>query len=198
MNDEHAASTFVLLCAAIYLLPLLVAGFFDRYLIPVIPFLAAVAIPRSGPPIAAKSVRLGFCWAGLLLGVLSVFAVCGTRDYLAWNRVRWAALRELMENRHAKPEEIDGGFEFNGYYLYDPDYKQDLHKSWWWVKNDTYLVAFGGVPGYHVIKAYSYRQWMPPRSAQVVVLQKDAVESANASGVDRASEDVSGNVNKPR
>lgn len=40
-----------------------------------------------------------------------------------------------------KLTEIDGGFEFNGWYLYDAAYKSTPPKSWWWVHQDTYMVG---------------------------------------------------------
>jgi hypothetical protein len=39
--------------------------------------------------------------------------------------------------KDVKPKDIDGGFEFNGWYLFDT-----FTKTNWWVVNDTYLIAF--------------------------------------------------------
>jgi hypothetical protein len=83
-------------------------------------------------------------------------------------------LRNLIDSGSAKAEEIDGGYEFNGFYLYDSSYRKSPGKSWWWVRGDTYQIAFGDVPGYRAIKEYSYHHWMPPHIGKVVVLQRDA------------------------
>jgi hypothetical protein len=48
MPDHQAAGMFFLLSGVIYLLPLIVAGFYDRYLIPVIPLFAAGAACAYG------------------------------------------------------------------------------------------------------------------------------------------------------
>jgi len=175
ISDNEAVGIFLFFSAMIYLLPLLVGGFFDRYLVPAIPFLVAGIAGVSGHfpskfPCQHKAFRLA---AAVILAAFSLFAICGTRDYLAWNRVRWEALHDLMENKHVNAEDIDGGFEFNGLYLYNPLYLKDPRKSWWWVQRDTYLVGFGNVPGYKVIKEYSYPHWMPPHVQKVVVLQQD-------------------------
>lgn len=174
MNDKEITSTFLFLSAAAYLLPVLVMGVpFDRYLVPAVPFLAAgiASVSSQFPQLQqAKKGIYGFAAVALLVAS-SLFTICGTRDYLAWNRVRWNALHDLVENKNAKVEDIDGGFEFNGLYLYDPQYKGDPQKSWWWVHGDEYVIGFGEIPGYTVIKEYHYNHWMPPYVGQVVVLQ---------------------------
>jgi hypothetical protein len=176
MGDIEAARTFLLLSVIAYLLPCLTLWFFDRYLIVVGPLIAAgIASVSSAPPGVSGATKVVSRLAALALLVVSgLFAVLGTRDYLAWNRVRWEALHDLMGSGSAKAEEIDGGYEFNGLYLYDPSYQESPAKSWWWVRGDKYQIAFGDVPGYRVIKEYSYNRWMPPHVGKVVVLQRDA------------------------
>jgi hypothetical protein len=80
------------------------------------------------------------------------------------------------------PKEIDGGFEFNGLYLFDPHFDTtkafvenirtpDSH-SWWWVRNDTYLVSFGPVPGYSLVREYDFPNWLPPRQGRIVLQRR--------------------------
>jgi hypothetical protein len=99
-----------------------------------------------------------------------------TRDYLAWNRLRWVALNELTQYRRVPPADIDGGFEFNGLYLYDPawnDVGTNEGRSWWWVKGDTYQVSFGPIAEYNAVREYTYYRWLPPGSQRIMVLRKD-------------------------
>jgi len=197
MNDNQAATTFLLLSATIYMLPLLIAGFFDRYLVPAIPFLAAaIASSSAQPPRTCTGVRPFV--AAVLIGVFFVFAICGTRDYLAWNRVRWVALDDLMESRRAEPEDIDGGFEFNELHRHDPHHNLEPEKSQCRVKRDTYMIAFGRIPGYTVIKEYSYRHWMPPHNGYVVVLKKDPQDTGKRRGDEHAEQDAPTDADKPR
>jgi hypothetical protein len=101
------------------------------------------------------------------------YAVCGTHDYLSWNTARWTAANDLIANQHVKPEEMDGGFEFNAMYFFNPDFDQlSAKKSWWWVQNDTYMISFGPVPGYSVLKEYHYTRWLPPGSGRVLASKK--------------------------
>ena len=182
---NQVVGIFFLLSGVIYLLPLLVAGFYDRYLIPVIPLFAACAacaygcVPQSHREKVGSLRSLGV----VILVAMSVFAIGATRDYLAWNRLRWDALRHLMEERGVAASNIDGGFEFGGLYLSgSKNYQKTLHagtqdptNSWWWVQEATYLIAFGDVTAYKVIKEYTYLNWITPRIGKILVLQKNSL-----------------------
>ncbi len=119
--------------------------------------------------------------AALILAGLAMFAVLGTRDYFAWNRLRWTALRQLMAEEKVTPADIDGGFEFNGLYLYDPAYKEDPAKSWYWVDRDSYVLSFAKLPGFTVRKRYLYSHWLPPYIGSIFVLKKDSTQASPAS-----------------
>jgi hypothetical protein len=171
LSENQTAAIFNLLSAGIYLTPLLATTFFDRYLIAAIPFLAAAVVavcpsfPKLNPKILAPSAAI--------LVALMFYAVCGTHDYLSWNTARWTAVNDLIANQHVKPEEMDGGFEFNAMYFFNPDFDQlSAKKSWWWVQNDTYMISFGPVPGYSVLKEYHYTRWLPPGSGRVLASKK--------------------------
>lgn len=184
VGGPEAVQAFLLSSAAIYLLPMLVSGLFDRYLISVVPLLAACFV---GPQrrLSRNPRRARALPAALALALLAVFAVAGTRDYLVWNRARWKALDDLVELRGVPPHDIDGGFEFNGWHLYDADYDLKPDKSWWWVQGDTYLITFGPVDGYEPIEHYPYSRWLPPHSGSVFALERRPEEiSKGAPDVD--------------
>jgi Dolichyl-phosphate-mannose-protein mannosyltransferase len=169
---------FFFLCAGVYLLPLLASpAIFDRYLIPAMIFfllgISATPADNSRPASAFRPILMLAC---AVIGAFSWFSVAGARDYLAWNRLRWTALQELTQRRHVPATEIDGGYEFNGLFLYDRNYDvvarlNDTQKSYWWVHNDTYLIGFGLVPGYEVIEQYTDDSWLG-RSRRIVILRK--------------------------
>jgi len=195
MNDNQAVTTFLFLDATIYMIPLLIAGYFDRYLIPPLLFIAA-SIASLSAQSTTQSPRIGK-WlihlvASMLIGLFVVIAVCGTRDYLTWNRVRWVALNDLMESKRARPEDINGGFEFNGLYLYDLQHKKKIKRSLWWDMRDSFIIAFGPVPGYSVIKKYGYRQWMPPHDGFIVVLEKNLKNGAKVGGIEHTQDASAG------
>jgi len=173
--DKEIIGVFCVVSVCIYFAPLIVSSYIDRYLVPPIPLIV-------GGVACLLGLQQSFLWskvpqricAGLLIAAMFVFSVGSTGDYLAWNRARWQALKELMENDHVNAKDIDGGFEFNGLYMYDPDYQYDSKKSWWWVQGDTYKVSFGIIPGYTAIKEYRYHNWIPPRQRQVLVLKRQS------------------------
>ena len=145
-----------------------VAGYFDRYLLPLVPvaLLVAVSILNSTRgterPASPTVFRTGLA---LALG-FGLFGVAATHDYFAWNRARWLALDDLTQAAGILPESIDGGYEFNGLYRYDPA------KPWWWAGDEEYVVSFGPMPGYCETASYPFRRWAPGGDASISVLRR--------------------------
>lgn len=170
---EAAGSLFLLLAAAAYLFPLFANQIFDRYLIPVTP-LVMLGLLGLFTGLDETRNRL-FQYAGcVLLALFSVFSIASTHDYLSWNRERWRALTELTQVEKVSNNRIDGGFEFNGWYLYDLTHVADAGTSWWWVQDDMYLISFQSVPGYGTVKTYPYSRWLPPYEGKILVLKRGA------------------------
>jgi hypothetical protein len=171
IQPDRAVGLFCLVCTGIYLAPFLVIGGWDRYYLPPLPLLlVGIAALTAGSWARPAGARLPL--ALLLLASLTLFAVLATKDYLAWNRARWTALNDLLADRKVTAADVDGGFEFNGWYLYDPAYKETPGKSWYWVDRDSYLLAFADMPGYRTVKEYPYTHWLPPYAGKILVLRK--------------------------
>jgi 4-amino-4-deoxy-L-arabinose transferase-like glycosyltransferase len=178
-NSEQAITCFVLLSVTIYMIPLVLGGFLDRYLVPTIPLVAAGIASLSArlPTLTSTKLFPRHTAPILLIALFVVFTTCGTHDYFAWNKARWVALNDLTQSKLVSPADMDGGFEFNGLNLYDPEFRTTRDKSWWWVHNDTYLLTFGAAQGYSTIKEYPYKKWMPPTDASIYLLQKNSLNS---------------------
>ena len=162
---QNVVPVFFLLVALIYLFPWLLSGFFDRYLLPITAFCAAfLAIYVA--PVKAPSRRRFVVAVGLIAGFW-IFSVATTRDYLQWNRTRWKAIDDLLAQKDIKPKEVDGGFEYNGWYLYDT-----FSLTNWWIVNDTYTIAFGPMNGYEQVARYTYAHCLPPYEGQILVLKR--------------------------
>jgi hypothetical protein len=170
-RTKAAITLFVAIAAALYFLPLSLLGFRDRYLLFCLPLLMLLLV-NGNPAIGAHEFRWTKGLAAGILILLGLFAVGGTHDYLNWNRTRWKALRELTEQKGVPPCRIDGGFEFNGWYCYDENYSEVTAKSWWWVKDDDYVIAFGEIPGFVEEKEFAYTRWIPPGGGHILVLKK--------------------------
>ncbi len=155
------------------------SGLFDRYLIYAIPFcLLAVHLWE---PLRVQDVRKSLVViSAILIMFEAAFAVGATHDYLSWNRTRWAALDYLTAEAHVSPRRIDGGAEFNGWFLYEKNYVRQKDKSWWWVVDDEYIVSFGAVPGYHEERSFPFTRLMPPGEAAVLILKRNTTDTLSA------------------
>jgi hypothetical protein len=176
ISPRQAPTALLLLSTAAYLFPILgMHGFFDRYLLPLIPLLLASLLTEfshdGGNPGASL---IGERLAIVSLACITTFSFLGTHDYLSWNRTRWEVLNDLVEVQKISPESIDGGFEFNGLHSYAPHYVKTPGKSWWWVKDDLYLITFGPVKGYESIGKHSFNRWLPPRTGYIYTLKRSS------------------------
>ncbi len=166
-----AIRAFLLYSTIIYLAPLLVAGYFDRYLLaPTFTMIALVAIEWHASP-AFKSALVTIA-AAFALVLTSAFTIAATHDYLGWNRARWALLDTLRQQGIA-PTRIDGGFEFDGTWLYDPAYVSAPPKSVWWVHDDQYIIQFGTLAGYRIVDSADIDGWLPNFRTQLLVLKRE-------------------------
>lgn len=162
----------VLSACILYLTPMAILVPFDRYLLFCVPILTIILLSTpQARGISLASVR-GWLAAGWLI-VFAALAVGGTHDYFAWNRARWLAARDLMDTFNIPPEKIDGGGEFNALYCYDPHYTNDGTKSWWWVKDDEYILTFGPLRNYTERARYHYQRWIPPGCGWIYVLHRN-------------------------
>lgn len=177
-SSEQTTAVFLLLCTVIYLAPLVISGFFDRYLIPVAVFLAAFLALTANVSEAFPG-RWRRPAVAFFLACFAAYALAGTRDYLTWNRERWVALADL-QRAHVPARSIDGGFEFNGWYLYDPKYKPSGTKSDWWVIDNEYLLSFGDMDGFERYKEYNYSRWLPPSEGKILVLKRKGSEQVSS------------------
>jgi hypothetical protein len=115
---------------------------------------------------------LRFSKAVALILIYGAFTLASAHDYLAWNRARWHALADLMEKERISYRNIDGGFEFNGWYAYDAKYRERSPKSWWWVDGDDYVISFGPISGYVEMRRYPFQRWIPFGQGNIFVLKR--------------------------
>ena len=152
-----------------------VAFYFDRYLLPVLPFAIAAAF------ICIRTERISrIAWAAVL--VLGWWAVAGTHDYMEWNRARYDAIAAL-ESKGTGVREIDGGVEHNAWRLAGElgtwptkdearPGQPATRKSWWWVVDDRFIISFRALPGYDVRESIAYPRWLVPGTGSVLVLER--------------------------
>lgn len=168
LSVTHWRTVFLCVLMAAYLLPLILTDYFDRYLMFLLPFLFALVATRQ-----CITERESTSWQGLvwLLPIL-VFALASialTHDYLSWNRTRLQATNWVIGEHQLDHASIDSGFEFNGFYGYDPRYSNDQAK---WVRDDKYVIAYGGVPGYLPEKRFNLERLLPIGPREIIILRR--------------------------
>jgi len=142
---------------------------FDRYFLLFLP----LVILLIGTLFKDQSIQRGKNVIPIILIVIyGVFSVGATHDFLEWNRTRWVALNDLVQSDKISPRKIDGGYEFNGWFLYDAKYKQSPTKSWWWVDDDEYVLTSGPLPGYTEVKRYPVNRWLKLTASDIIVLRR--------------------------
>lgn len=148
---------------------------FDRYLIFLLPLLmiliSITTTNGSKKRIAPWAVSISL----IMLLLYGGFTISATHDYLSWNRVRWQALHDLMQESQISPNQINGGFEFNGWYFgnrlekCNPKYQKipgDSSGNWadftclWGGNNYKYTISLVPQIGYKVEKTYFFRKWL--------------------------------------
>ena len=183
--SERGEQTWPLVMAAcacvFYFILLAISGHFDRYQIFYFP-LILLSLLHLGRGFSWPRSRFFLTGAFLMVLTIGYFGVAGTHDYLAWNRVRWQVLHSIMSQRKIPPSEIDGGYEFNGWYLYDPNYLKVPGKNWWWVIRDTYRLSFSPLLNYELLHSYFYPKWLPYGENQILLLRRVREEAQTHSG----------------
>ena len=179
LAEKRASLVMLLAGGLIYVVPVALLAFynrtFDRYLLFLVPLGIAIIIllvRDFGPGNAGYPTRL-LAAAGLVL--YGAFAIAGTHDYLSWNRARWQALNHLVREQRVSTDDIDGGYEFNGWYLYDSKYRETPEKSGWWVLGNDFMVTFGPVPQFTELRRYPFRRWLPPGEGDILILRRTAL-----------------------
>lgn len=143
----------------------------DRYILPCVPILI-LAISKTVPADIFRS-RVLLTASGMMIASFAIYSVCGTHDYMEWNRLRWIATQELMANNVAASQ-IDGGYEFNGSFTYNAHYVALENKSWWWVDQADFQISSGPVEGYRPIRKYEFTRWLSGEHCAIFVLKKTA------------------------
>ena len=183
---EGKTELLVILLASglIYLVPISIltftGGAWDRYVLFLVPLGIVILflLARDAGRAKAGSLIISLAVASLIL--YGAFSIAGTHDYLSWNRARWQALNNLETEQRIGPDEIDGGFEFNAWYLYDPNYRASPGKSWYFVARDDFMIAFEPVPGFTEMKRYPFQRWLPPGKGNILVLRRTQANSGEA------------------
>lgn len=156
----------------VYLAPLLIFGFFDRYLIPLLVILPPILFYfHRELQVKRSQVNVLTALVGGLVLCQMVFSIASTHDYMALNRAKWETLTHTLEVENIPQSEIDAGIEFNGLHLYESGAMIKSFNTTLFRKQRKYVITFGQMPGYESVSQYEYKKWLPPRNAHIHVLK---------------------------
>jgi hypothetical protein len=88
---------------------------------------------------------------------------------MSWNRTRLDTTNWVKTEHQLDHWSIDSGFEFNGFYGYDPHYDNDQAK---WVRDDKYLITFGDIPGYEAEARFMVKRLLPIGPGEIIVSRR--------------------------
>ncbi len=197
-RSHTSISIKIFLVASTILYPLSFSGlstkfWFDRYLLVLVPLMMATLLFWVGPEdtngdrLKGQKHVMASALSSLLILFYGVFSVASVHDYLMANKIHWQALDELMEVSQVLPSDIDGGFEFNGWYfgqkleICNPDYKPSSPSSlvsWgdfsclWGDDSKPYTTSFSAREGYQIAKQYDVNSWLPFNMKSLFLLKK--------------------------
>ena len=164
--------------------PVLLVGFQERYVIPLVPF-ALVALTA-----ACGGLNLRTCTRQMIAGAIAfsafgTLAVLYAHDFLAWNRTRWDAVNFLIYDNAIDPARIDGGLSVNGWYLFQRDDRlrtafinwqtNQTSTAFWRNTTAEYLICLErcGEPGvWNQIWVQEYRSWLPGADGSIVIFRR--------------------------
>lgn len=159
-SAEDAFFVFAIAFSVLYVVVIIFAGFFDRFMLQLLPFILIIFSITFGDSRRPTYSRFRVPAAVAACFVLLTFSVASTHDYHSWNDARWEALDRLAR-MGITPDVIDGGIEYNGMHFFDREFEHKDGKSWWWVRDDLYAVTFRPLKGYEVIDEVKFATWLP-------------------------------------
>lgn len=162
----------LLYISIVYAFLLINVYMFDRYIIALIP-LQLLMLTIAGKNQIHYMKNNYFIPITCLIGIFVFFDMAATHDYMEWNNAKWKALNILTTDKKISPDEIDGGYEFNGIHNYSSNYIKENNKSWWWVKDNKYVAAMGPIPGYEIFFAVPYSGWLTTGNDSICILKKN-------------------------
>ena len=166
-GNKKKITVFLLLLNTIYLPVMSITSFFDRYLLlTIVSFFTVLSF--FSEQLDFRRPALKFIPAILL----TAFSIVATADFMDWNRAKHQAFLYLQE-KGISIQEMDAGYEYNGFYNYHFPRQEKEGRSFWWVTDDRYLIAFGPVKGYRTLASFPYFRCLFFRQDAIRVLERE-------------------------
>lgn len=122
----------------------------------------SVPVSRRAYEVDKPALQLSIPVALAGLGVLAAASWLLMTDYWSWNEARWQLGRSLLA-QNIPARRIDGGYEWDGWYLYDAtvEYiratgKPFIYDPWQYVLDPEYVLAFLPMRGYRIERTVEF------------------------------------------
>jgi 4-amino-4-deoxy-L-arabinose transferase-like glycosyltransferase len=175
-RPDRPLTLFVFAAALLYIAVLFLTTrnlnyLFDRYLLPLLPLVAAVVVPKS------LSVRPSHVWSpAIAILLLPGVGIVGTRDYHRWNEARWD-LCATAERSGGTPKTIDGGFEYSGWHngieACFGTFRRAENWRGWWVEDPVWVVGVRPREGYEVVTSRRVPLWLGLAAVDLILSRRD-------------------------
>jgi hypothetical protein len=154
-----------LIAGLLYLFIIMLSGYYDRYLIAacVLFVIWLVSDRETSAQTAFRPFPLVIAAAPFVLFLGS--SVCLVHDFMELKRTQKQAFDYLVQEKSENPCHMDGGFEFNGYHCYDPNFRAVKGFSWWWVHKEDYVITLGPLSGYQTVRTFPFTRYYGPPAA---------------------------------
>ncbi len=117
--------------------------------------------------------------AYIAAAAIHLFGLVCLQDYLAWNAARWKALDALHRGHAAPLDQINGGYEFNGWYHSDhfaEESRRTRKKVFgplgWWTIEDNYRVSLRPGKHFQIIGTEPYFSWLGFQRREMLLLKR--------------------------
>jgi hypothetical protein len=157
----------------------------DRYLQVLFPGALWLALVGKRP-----SVPNSRWWPGIAAAACyGLLAVALLHDWLSWNSARWELGRRAVLSHGLKPKDIEGGFEWNGWYAsgeaeptifqlrrdhpinLGPGLSLPFSRYVFPQVEGLYALAFSPPENSAVLESLPYKLWLPPRQKRFLFVQ---------------------------
>jgi hypothetical protein len=157
----------------------------DRYFEVLFPGAIFLVVTRCFPPAPGRTGGVA-----LAVGLYALISIALMHDWLAWNAARWELGRQLIATRVVQPEDIEGGFEWNGWFTCPgPGRPQVLAAPGRPNRDDgalllpftrhyfpdvigEFALAFTPLPNSMVVASQPYSRWLPPATKTFFLVQQ--------------------------
>ena len=130
-----------------------------------------------------KRLAVSVCWG--LTASMFCFSIVALQDYMAWNIARWNAATVLQSEYQATPEQIDGGYEYNGWLTSgiflegkSSSDRRDYGPKGLWVVDDQYAISMLERENFELLDEVAYYSWLGFEERSILILRRvDSEES---------------------